>query len=193
MYIKEKIVFGMLCAIIGGTVMITSLVFGVIQTAHSRYDDLYTFSIKLSGQKKDTACGNFVARKKEHLSFWLKVPDRRIENRDFQLSVNVTDFNKAIDTTWKNDFKLGFWRNSSEQGQYYHLGTYEFKNNFNGSICYKTSGKWIAPYNGALIIRRVKPFKISFPALGFFSAGLLLFSLVLKMFLENKKYISNNP
>lgn len=169
--------------------MLTSLVFGIMQMAYSRYDDLYVFSIKLSGKRTDTACGNFIAAQNENLSFWLKVPDRRIENKDFQLSVNITDSNKAIDTTWKNNFQFGSWRNSSGQGQYYHLGTYEFKNNFNGTVCYKTSGSWITPYNGALVIRRVKPFKIPLRELGFYSAGLLLFSLVLREFLKNKKFI----
>jgi hypothetical protein len=190
MYKKEKLVLGIIVAIFGGTMMITSLVFGIIEIVNSRYDDLYTFTVKLAGQKNDAACGNFLARNKENLSFWLKVPDRRIENKDFQLSVNITDVNKAIDVTWKNDFNFGYWRNSSEQGQYYHLGTYDFKQDFNGSVCYKTSGKWTAPYNGALVIRRVRPIKISFRDLGLCSSGLLLMILGLKAILKNKHYIN---
>ncbi|MBU1086271.1 MAG: hypothetical protein KKD05_01995 [Candidatus Omnitrophica bacterium] len=186
MYKKEKLVLAVIAIIISGTVIITSFVFGIIQIAHSRYDDVYTFTIKLTGQKKDLACGNFIAAQNEHLSFWLKIPDRRIENKDFQLSVNITDNNKAIDTTWKNDFRFGSWRNGTEQGQYYHLGTYDFKSNFNGTVCYKTSGSWIAPYNGALVILRRARFKMPWRDLKFFSFGLLLFALGLKTFLKTK-------
>ncbi len=187
---KERIVLGIMAAIFGGTVIITSLVFGIISIANSRYNDIHTFTVTLTGQKEVSACGNFTAKKNEHLSFWLKVPDRRIENRDFQLSVNISDFNKATDTTWKNDFRFNSWRNSSGQGQYYHLGTYDFKNDFTGSICYKNTGKWVAPYNGALVIRRIKPFKMPWRDLGFFLSGLLLFVLGLKTFLKNKKHIN---
>lgn len=190
MYRKERIVLGIMAAIFGGTVIITSLVFGIISIANDRYDDLYTFTVRLTGQKDLSPCGYFAARQKEKLSFWLKVTDRRIENRDFQLSVKIIDYNKAIDTTWKNDFRFGSWRNGSNQGQYYHLGTYDFKNDFNGSLYYKNSGKWIAPYNGTLVIRRIKPFKIPWRDLGFFCSGLLLFVLGLKTFLSNKKYIN---
>ncbi|MBU1043040.1 MAG: hypothetical protein KJ915_01425 [Candidatus Omnitrophica bacterium] len=188
MYKKEKLVLVVIAIIISSTIMITSLVFGIIQIANSKYDDLYTFTVKLAGQKTDSACGNFIAKKNEHLSFWIKIPDRRVENKDFQLSVNITDFNRAIDTTWKNDFRFGSWRNGTEEGQYYHLGTYDFKSSFNGTLCYKTSGNWIAPYNAALVIRRKARFKMPWRDFKFFNLGLLLFALGLSTFLKNKNF-----
>lgn len=189
MYKKERFVIGIMLAIIGGTIMITSLVFGIIKFANNRYDDIYTFTVKLTGQKKDSFCGSFFARKKEELSFWLKVPDRRIENRDFQLGINISDREKSIDTSWKNDFKFGYWRNSSGQGQYYHLGTYVFETNFMGSLCYKTSGTWTAPYNGALVVRRKHPMEAPYKDIVFFFTGMLFITLGLEAIAKNKKYV----
>jgi hypothetical protein len=189
MYKKERFVVGIILAIAGGTIMITSAVFGIRQIAQDRYEDLYSFSVKLTGQKKESVCGGFTAKKNEDLSFWLKVPDRRIENSDLQLEINLSDANKVTDVSWKNDFSFGFWRNSSEKGQYYHLGTQHYKSDFTGTVCYMTKGTWKAPYNGALVIRSLKPFNIPFRDLGFFCVGLLLLSVGIKGILKNKNYM----
>ncbi len=156
---KEKFILGIFVTIIGGTLLITSLVFGIIAITNGLYDDMYTFPMRLSVKNAQDIAGTFCAQADQVFSFWLKVPDRRIENKDFQLTVIIDDKTSQTQTTWHSDFTYGYLRNSSGQGQYYLLGTHRFKTDFHGSLNYIAHGQWVAPYNAYLVIRRVKSFQ----------------------------------
>ena len=156
---KEKFILGIFITIAGGTLLITSLVFGIISITTGLYEDVYTFPVRLSLKNNQATVGTFSAKTDEIFSFWLKVPDRRIENKDFQLSVIIDDLASQAQTTWHNDFTFGYLRNSSGQGQYYQLGTHRFNKQFYGSLNYIAYGQWVAPYNAYLVIRRVKSLK----------------------------------
>ena len=156
---KEKFILGIFVTIAGGTLLITSLVFGIISMTNGLYEDVYTFPVRLSLKNNQDIAGTFNAKADEVFSFWLKVPDRRIENKDFQLSVIIDDLGSRGQTTWHSDFTFGYLRNSSGQGQYYQLGTHRFNKEFFGSLNYIAHGQWVAPYNAYLVIRRVKSLK----------------------------------
>ncbi len=153
---KEKFILGIFVTIAGGTLLITSLVFGIISITNGLYEDVYTFPVRLSLKNNQDIAGTFSAKADQVFSFWLKVPDRRIENKDFQLSVIIDDLASSAQTTWHSDFTFGYLRNSSGQGQYYQLGTHRFNKDFYGSLNYIAHGQWVAPYNAYLVIRKVK-------------------------------------
>ena len=156
---KEKFILAIFVTIAGGTLLITSLVFGIFSISNGLHEDVHTFPIRLSVKNTENAAGTFRARKDEVFSFWLKVPDRRIENKNFQLKVIIDDLTSPAQTTWQSDFTFGYLRSSSWQGQYYQLGTHRFNSDFLGSLNYTANGKWLAPYNAYLVIRRVKSLK----------------------------------
>lgn len=153
---REKFILGIFVTVAGGTLLITSLVFGIIYITNGLYEDVYTFPARLSLTNGQDIAGTFRAEKDQLFSFWLKVPDRRIENKNFQLSVIIDDLASRAQTTWNTDFTFGYLRNSSGQGQYYQLGTYRFNNEFYGTLKYIAQGEWVAPYNAYLVIRKVK-------------------------------------
>ncbi|MFH1093865.1 MAG: hypothetical protein V1739_06910 [Candidatus Omnitrophota bacterium] len=153
---KEKFILSIFVVIAGGTLIITSLVFGIISITNGLYEDVYTFPVRLSLKNDQEIAGNFSAKTDEFFSFWLKVPDRRIENKDFQLKVIIVDLGSRAQTTWHSDFTVGYLRNSSGQGQYYQLGTHRFNKEFYGSLNYIAQGQWVTPYNAYLVIRRIK-------------------------------------
>ncbi|MCG2712912.1 MAG: hypothetical protein L6416_11405 [Candidatus Omnitrophica bacterium] len=171
---KEKFILGIFVTIVGGTLFITSLVFGIISITNGLYEDAYTFPVRLSLKNNQDIAGTFSARTDEVLSFWLKVPDRRIENKDFQLSVIIDDLTSREKTTWHSDFNLGYLRNSSGQGQYYQLGTHRFKKDFYGSLNYIAHGQWVAPYNAYLVIRRVKSLQLPKLHILLFTIGFIM-------------------
>ncbi|MBI4845699.1 MAG: hypothetical protein HY810_04395 [Candidatus Omnitrophica bacterium] len=154
---KKKIIIGILLIIIGGTVVITNMVFGINRLISNLYEDCYVFPMRLSNQKQKAFCGIFNAKQGELLSFWLKVPDRRIENKDFDLVISLYDDKDNLVKTIPNSFNHGYFRNGSRLGQYYLLGSHQILNEFDGSLKYISSGNWVAPYNGYLVIRKTKP------------------------------------
>ncbi|MFH1459572.1 MAG: hypothetical protein ABIG64_04280 [Candidatus Omnitrophota bacterium] len=186
---KERMILGIILTIIGGTILITSLVFGIIKLANGRYEDINIFSARLTAQNKKINAGTFIANANESLSFWLKVPDRRIENRDFLLSVSIEDQNNQALATWMNNFSLGSLRNSSGFGQYYGLGTHYFHNDLVANLTYKIQGQWIAPYKGYLVIRKTRPLKIPTKHILCFTLGIIIIFSGVGIIIKNKKIL----
>lgn len=156
---KEKCICSIVLTIVGGTLLITSIAFGVIHITNGLYEDIYTFPARLSHKNSQETAGTFIAKADNVFSFWLKVPDRRIEEQDFRLSVILDDLASDLQTTWYCDFKTAYLRDSSGQGQYYQIGTHRFIDDFYGRLKYLANGKWVAPYNAYIVVRKVKALK----------------------------------
>ena len=174
---KEKFILGTFITIAGGTLLITSLVFGIISITSGLYEDVYTYPVLLSVKNQQDIAGTFSAQEDQILSFWLKVPDRRIENKNFKLSINIEGYITHSQKSWQSDFTFGYLRNSSGQGQYYQLGTHRFSKDFYGSLSYTAHGKWVAPYNAYLVVRKIK--SLQWPKIQtlFFALGFLVLLL----------------
>lgn len=188
---KEKFILAIFVTIAGGTLLITSLAFGIISITNGLYEDIYTFPIRLSLKDDQKIAGIFSAKNDEVYSFWLKVPDRRIENKDFQLKVTIKDFASRSQTTWESNFTFGYLRNSSGQGQYYQLGNQRFSSDFYGSLNYSAQGKWVAPYNAYMVIRKVKSLQWPKSQLIFFLIGFIVLSKGINSLQKNLKLMCN--
>ena len=188
---KEKFFLGIFVTIAGGTLLITSLVFGIISISNGLYEDVYTFPVRLSLKNDQDIAGTFSAKSNDVFSFWLKVPDRRIENKDLQLSVIINDPTSRAEITWDSDFTFGYLRNSSGQGQYYQLGTHRFNKEFYGSLNYIAHGEWVAPYNAYLVIRRVKSLQLPKVKILLFFVGFILILQGITSLQRNLKCMCN--
>ena len=155
-----KLIIGVCITIISATAIIISLISGLCCFAREVYDDVYSFPVRMSANQEPVCAGFFVAKKHQTLTFWLKVPDRRIENQDYKLKVSFYKKGELPETSFTADFRNGHFRSSSEQGQYYKIGSYYFQDGFDGFICYRGDGDWSAPYNGSLVIRRLSALPI---------------------------------
>lgn len=191
MSFKEKFILGIFITIGGGTLLITSLVFGIFSISNGLYEDVYTFPVLLSLKNDQAIAGTFSAQMDDVYSFWLKVPDRRIENKNFQFSAIIDDLSSDTKTTWENDFSFGYLRNSSGQGQYYQLGTHRFNKPFYGSLNYISYGKWVAPYNAYLVIRKVKSLQWPKVHILFFLAGFISIFIGISSLQRNLKCMCN--
>ncbi len=151
-----KALIGMFLLIVAGTAIIVSLTSGLCSFAEQIYSDEYDFPVRMTANQQPVCAGFFVAGTGQTLSFWLKVPDRRVENQDFRMKIDVYRADHTLLTEFNPDFKYGHFRDSSNDGQYYKIGSYYFKKRFEGYVCYESWGKWRAPYNGSLTLRRIK-------------------------------------
>jgi hypothetical protein len=98
--------------------------------------------------------GEFSLKEERDLSLWLKLPNRQIENKDFEIDVFLVGENDTVDAKFNEDFRLGYFRNSSGKGQYYKIGVHSFPGDFSGHFRYKSKGKWVPPFQGKLVLRQ---------------------------------------
>ena len=154
--------------------MLPSLVFGVTRFANGLHEDIYIFPARFSKLKDMETAGLFAAKKGENLTFWLKVPDRRIENKNFSFEAAIFNHRGKKKISYRTDFNYNHVRNNSGVGQYYLLGTHYFQSDFNGAIKYISSGVWLAPYNGSIVIRKTTSRTLPLKEFEFFLLGFLL-------------------
>ena len=171
---KVKFTLGIVFAVLGGTIMLFSMVSAITHIAGSLYEDLRTFNIDLRNSPSSSTTSVFSLAEEKSLSLWLRLPDRRIENKAFAIDVFLVGKNDTVEDEFNEDFKFGYSRNSSEEGQYYKLGSHSFPGGFNGSFRYETTGEWVPPFNGQLVLRQGSAFSVPVKQIGFFVAGIFV-------------------
>lgn len=183
---KIKLILGIIIAILGSFITVVSMVSGISHFAKGLYEDIYSFPVRLSITIENMKTDYLEINAGNNLSIWLKVPDRRIENEDLVFSVYFIKQAGEETVEIKKNFKFGCFRNSSGQGQYYRLGTHYFEENFSGYLSYAIKGTWIAPYEGALVIRRSNPFSLPLKQIIFFAIGIFILIIGICTILKNK-------
>ena len=171
---RAKFTLGIIIAVFGGAIMLFSMVSTIIQVAGNLYEDIRTFNIDLQDSPTSSATPRFSLAEEKSLSLWLRLPDRRIENKAFEIDVFLLGNNDLVATEFNEDFEFGYFRNSSGKGQYYRLGSHSFCGGFNGYFRYETTGKWVPPFDGQLVLRRSSGFSVPVKQIGLFVAGIFV-------------------
>jgi hypothetical protein len=126
---------------------------------------------------------NFREKRGNKASVWLKVHNRQIENKDFVISVSFVGENGKKKAELAKNFRFGYLRNSAGKEQYYKLGSHLFENDFSGYLSYTTSGTWIPPFEGFLVIRRLPLRQISV-----FLIGIIILITGIGTIAKNRKH-----
>lgn len=170
---KAKFTSGIVIALLGGAIMLFSMLSAIIHLTGKLYKDIRTFNINLQASRTSSVTAKFSIEKEKALSLWLKLPNRQIENKDFKIDVFLIGENDALDAKFGEDFKLGYFRNSSGKGQYYKLGSHSFPSGFNGYLRYEAKGKWAPPFKGELVLRESSASSFPVEQIKLFVAGIL--------------------
>lgn len=186
---KTKFLLGILITILGAIIMLVSMVSGIALFAEAIYEDIYAFPARLSISTDNLETDSFSVKAGNNFSLWLKVPNRKIENKDFTFSANLVEQNGRTIADFGEDFRFGYLRNSYGRGQYYKLGSHNFRDDFIGYLSYATSGKWIPPYDGFLVIRKSNPLTLPLKQIGIFVTGIFILITGIGTIAKNKKSV----
>lgn len=149
---KIKIFLGILILVCAGLVMINALVLGIFYFSNSYYQDFKSFSVDLVDRSKSIE--EDVNLPAGHYSFWLKLPDREIENKEVKFETSLIDKNSQRSLAVMNeDFSFGYFRNSDGVYQYYKIGDYKTENGFSGNIVSIYLGDWSPGCDSELVAR----------------------------------------
>ena len=184
---KRKLILGVFIIALGGIIMLTSMVSGIIYFAANLYEDIHTFPAKLPDSPLSSKTDNFREKRGNEVSVWLKVHNRQIENKDFVISVSIVEENGKKKAEFAENFRFGYLRNSAGKGQYYKLGSHLFENDFSGYLSYTTSGTWIPPFEGFLVIRRSQGLPLPLRQISVFLIGIIILITGIGNIAKNRK------
>jgi hypothetical protein len=153
-----KLIAGILITVTGGLVMSVSMVFGIIHLAGNLYRDVVSLDVDLLRPEVELKTMVFAVKPGHRLSFWLKYPNRRLENKNFTISLSAVSGSNLKICKFEQRFRNGYYRNGNGYGQYYWLGSHDFKKAFRGYLNYCTSGSYMPASKARLVLRERLPF-----------------------------------
>ena len=186
---KAKFILGIFITILGGAIMIFSMVSAIMHFVGSLHEDICIFNINLQDSPTSSATSKFYIEEEKNLSLWLKLPNRRIENKEFEIDVSLVGENDIVDAKFNEDFRFGYFRNSSGRGQYYKLGKHSFRSGFNGYFRYETKGKWVPPFNGQLVLRQSSASSFPVKQIGLFVIGIFVLVVGVGTIVKNRRIV----
>jgi hypothetical protein len=174
---KTKFILGIMITVLGGLVMLVSMVFGIIHIAGSLYRNSQVLDVNLKTVNVTQKTRPFEIKKGQIISVWLKYPDRQLENKDFKIGLSFVNAKEVASGEMGEDFNAGYSRNSAGNGQYYWLGKHGFQDNFKGCLQYKVNGTYVPVETGKLVLRESLPLSLPLKHILFFIAG--IFTLII--------------
>jgi hypothetical protein len=183
---KPKLILGTLLTIMGGGIMLIGIVLGTHRSISRSYRDIYTFPVSLTQISESENKIRFRTRGQVDFSFWLKVPNRKIEHKKFSFNVTLVSSSGRRQNSFGENFRFGYFRNSTVNGQYYKLGRYRSDSEFNGYLYYRGDGKWKPAQDGAIVLRRQENVTLPVKSIYVFTVGLFGMLLGIGTIAKNK-------
>lgn len=137
---KPKVTAGIVIMAIGLLMINTSSIDAIIDSSRQLYQEVETHNIDLVKKTETIAFNNETKRK---ISFWLVLPDRNIEDKNFKIVLSVLDSNKAFIKGFRRDLAFKTTRQEIDGKFYYKLGDHKFGYDYEGYIKYELEGDWL--------------------------------------------------
>lgn len=170
---RPKLILGIAITLLGGSVMLESMLSGIFLFTGKYYGDFKTHSIELQESQTPMERSFISVEEDQLLSVWLKYSDRQIDNKDFKIAVFLIDEDGNIVQKFEKDFRFGRFRNNIKKVRYNKLGDFHSSKEFRGYLRYELDGTWTPTKTSALVIRKSPPVILPFKQIGFFLAGII--------------------
>ncbi len=137
--------------IVGLLLVIIAALTAILHSSSTLYTNLQSYEI-------DLVTGNstvpYASDVKERISFWLGLPDKETEGRDFRITVSILDPEQKLITGYRRDFKYKTTRNDFGNIHYYKIATHKFGVEFKGFLRYELEGEWMPQAPASLTLRK---------------------------------------
>jgi gamma-glutamylcyclotransferase (GGCT)/AIG2-like uncharacterized protein YtfP len=169
---KSNLILGIAIALLGGAIMVESMISAISLFAGNAYEDFQVLNIEHQERQAPLKSSFFSIEEGQLLSVWLRYSNRRMKNTAFKLDVYLVDEDANRVKKFRGDFRFGRFHNSAKKVRFYKLGEHRFKNEFRGYLQYVLDGTWTRAKTGALVLRKSQPLYFPLKQIGFFVAGL---------------------
>ncbi|MDH5388247.1 MAG: hypothetical protein OEY06_07350 [Gammaproteobacteria bacterium] len=137
---KPKVIAGIVIMAVGLLMINTSSIDAIIDSSSHLYQETQSYNIDLELKTETIAFNNPDKRK---ISFWLALPNKDVETKNFKIVVSILDSNKEIIKGFRRDLAFKTIRQEIDDIFYYKLGDHKFGYDFEGYIKYELEGDWL--------------------------------------------------
>lgn len=137
---KPRVIAGIIIMAIGLLMINISSIDAIIDSSSQLYMEVQAHDIDLE-QKTDSIA--FSNKDKNKISFWLALPNRDVESKDFKITISIFDADNQLIKGFRRDLAFKTVRQEIDGKFYYKLGDHTFGYNFAGFIKYELEGDWL--------------------------------------------------
>jgi hypothetical protein len=184
---KSKLILGIAITILGGFIILESMISGGFRFTEKLNEDFQVYSIELQASQAPLKTSFFSAEEDQLFSVWLRYSNRQMRNKNINIAVSIVDEDENIITEFREDLQFGPFRNGAKKIRYYKLGEYDFKKGFRGYIQYELAGTWPPSETSALVLRKSPPVRLPLKQIGFFVVGIFALIIGLETISKNCK------
>ena len=189
---KPKFILGIAITILGGALILESMISGMFHFTESSYEDFQTFNIELQAHQAPIKTSFISVNEGQILSVWLRYSNRQISNKNLKIAVSLFNEDENIVVEFGKDFQFGKYLNGRRKIKYHKLGAYHFKNEFRGYLQYELNGTWIPTKTSAFVLRTSPPVTLPLKQIGFFLFGIFVLIVGIETVAKNYKGTERN-
>ena len=184
---KSKYILGIAITILGGSIVLESMISGIFHFTEKLYEDFKTYNIELQALQDPIKTSFFSVEEGQLFSVWLRCSTIQVENKNLKIAVSLIDEDGNIIREIQKDFRFGYFRDSAENIRYFKLGEYYFRKEFRGYLQYELDGTWTSTVTSALIVRISPPALLPLRQIGFFVVGIFALIVGIETIVKNSK------
>jgi hypothetical protein len=166
-------------AILGGFIMLESMISGIFHFTGKLYKDFKLYTIELQASRTPQRTTYFSAKAGQRFTVWLRYATKQVGNKHIDITVSLIDEDENMIKEFEGDLRFGDFRFSRKRVRYHKLGQYCFHKAFRGYMLYELGGTWIPTETSAIVMQKSPPLRFPLRQIGFFVIGVvaLIFSI----------------
>jgi len=177
---KAKFILSIIITLVGGIMMVGSMIVAVIHVASNIYEDVQQINIKPPTTSFTQTSPSFSIQQGQSISFWFNTRDQDIENKDLQITLSLFDSRDTLLATIKKEFNSAFTRHSDGEQHYYKLGSHDFDIAFKGVLQTRFEGAELPVIPSKIILRQISSTLFPMQQLYFFLLGIVILIIGVK-------------
>jgi hypothetical protein len=180
-------VVAFIIAILGGFMMLESMISGIFHSSGKLYEDFKLYTIELHASRTPLKTTFFSVKAGQFFSVWLRYATRQVGNKNIDITVSLIDEDENLIKEFEGDLRFGDFRASRKRVRYHKLGEYCFHKGFRGYMQYEFDGTWTPTETSALILRNTPPLRLPLRQIGSFIVGVVALILGIDTIVKHSK------
>lgn len=170
---KSKLILGIVIAILGGSIMLDSVISGTVHFSGKLNEDFQTWNIALQAPQTSPKTSFFSVQEGQRLSLWFRYLNKPVGNKNLKIAAALIDEDENVIKEFIKDIRFSYLGEGAKKIRFLKIGAYPVQKEFRGYLRYELDGTWAPTNISALILRKSPPLRLPLKQICFFVVGIV--------------------
>ncbi len=170
---KSKLILGIVLALLGGSIMLDSVISGTVYFSSKQNEDFQTWNIALQAPQAFQKTPFFSVEAGQRLSLWFRYLNRQTGEKNLKITASLIDEDENVIREFKKDIRFSYLGNGAKKIRFLKLDAYHVQKEFRGYLRYELEGTWTPTPISAFILRKSPPIRLPLKQICSFVVGIV--------------------